>query len=81
MVAPSQEASLKTIFMQKNDGFKFKVKVKILKAISSTNFLVADSTGSCKLKIDNLKPIYMGSYKEIILWEYSMSRPIWLKSI
>ena len=64
MAAPIQEASLKTIFMQKNDGFKFKIKVKILKAISSTDFLVADSTGSCKLKIDNLKPIYMGSFKE-----------------
>ena len=64
MAAPIQEASLKTIFMQKNDGFKFKIKVKILKTISSTDFLVADSTGSCKLKIDNLKPIYMGSFKE-----------------
>ena len=64
MAVQSQQVSLNTIFTQKNDGSKFKITVKILRVTSSTEFLVADSTGSCKLKIDNLKSIYTGSLKE-----------------
>ena len=64
MAVQSQQVSLNTIFTQKNDGSKFKITVKILRVTSSTEFLVADSTGSCKLKIDNLKSIYMGSLKD-----------------
>ena len=64
MAAQSQQVSLNTIFTQKNDGSKFKITVKILRVTSSTEFLVADSTGSCKLKITDLKPIFMGCLKE-----------------
>ena len=64
MATARELVSLNTIFDEGNDGSNVKIAIKILKAISPTEFLVADSTGSCKLKIDNLKPIYMGSLKE-----------------
>ena len=50
---------LKEVFEMKNWSKRLKLTVKILKKLSENEFLVADSTISCKIKIDNLKPIYI----------------------
>ena len=50
---------LKEVFKMKNWSKRLKLTVKILKKLSENEFLVADSTISCKIKIDNLKPIYI----------------------
>ena len=50
---------LKEVFEMKNWSKRLKLTVKILKKLSENEFLVADSTISCKVKIDNLKPIYI----------------------
>ena len=56
--------TLNKIFDKKKDGTKLKISVKVIKAINSTEFLVADSSGSCKIKITNLKPIYIANLQE-----------------
>ena len=48
----------------KNWSKRLKLTVKILKKLSENEFLVADSTIPCKIKIDNLKPIYMANLEE-----------------
>ena len=55
---------LDEVFEMKNWSKRFKITVKILKAISENEFLVADFTSSCKIKIANLKSIYMANLEE-----------------
>ena len=43
---------------------RVKVAVKILKATSVNEFIVADTDRSCKMKIANLKPIHVNQVKE-----------------
>ena len=55
---------LNEVFEMKNWSKRFKISVKVLKAIGEKEFLVADSTSSCKIKIANLKSIYMANLEE-----------------
>ena len=55
---------LNKIFDKKNNGIKLNVSVKVIKANKETEFLVADSSGSCTIKTTNLKPIFIANLKE-----------------
>ena len=55
---------LNKIFDKKNNGIKLNVSVKVIKSNKETEFLVADSSGSCTIKTTNLKPIFIANLKE-----------------
>ena len=61
---PKNPVPLNEIFVDENHKSRQKIVCKVLKSMSSTELLVADANGSCKIKVGNLKPFHKANLKE-----------------
>ena len=61
---PKDPVPLNKIFDNENHKSRQKIFCKVLKSMSSTELLVADANGTCKIKVGNLKPIHKENLKE-----------------